>query len=72
MFSQKPHWLLACTIFFQGFEAAIAAGAKEIGVFASASEAFSKANINCSIEESLLRYRAVVRAAKKLSIPIRG
>ncbi|KAK4753716.1 hypothetical protein SAY87_001820 [Trapa incisa] len=56
----------------KGFEAAIAAGAKEIGVFASASEAFSKANINCSIEESLSRCRAVVRAAKELSIPVRG
>ncbi|KAK4772126.1 hypothetical protein SAY86_013901 [Trapa natans] len=56
----------------KGFEAAIAAGAKEIGVFASASEAFSKANINCSIEESLTRYRTVVRAATELSIPVRG
>lgn len=56
----------------RGFEAAIAAGAKEIAVFASASEAFSKSNINCSIEESLVRYRAVVSAAKELSIPVRG
>lgn len=56
----------------KGFEAAIAAGAKEIAVFASASESFSKSNINCSIDESLVRYRAVVSAAKKLSIPVRG
>ncbi|KAL3530033.1 hypothetical protein ACH5RR_009355 [Cinchona calisaya] len=56
----------------KGFEAAIAAGAKEIAVFASASESFSKSNINCSIEESLARYRAVTHAAKKLSIPVRG
>ncbi|CAI9106164.1 OLC1v1005242C1 [Oldenlandia corymbosa var. corymbosa] len=56
----------------KGFEAAIAAGAKEIAVFASASESFSKSNINCSIEESLARYRAVTSAAKKLSIPVRG
>lgn len=56
----------------QGFEAAIAAGAKEIAVFASASESFSKSNINCSIEESLARYRAVTNAAKKHSIPVRG
>lgn len=58
--------------FFQGFEAAVAAGAKEVAVFAAASESFSKSNINCTIEESLTRYRAVTRAAKKLSIPVRG
>ncbi|KVI07984.1 Aldolase-type TIM barrel [Cynara cardunculus var. scolymus] len=56
----------------KGFEAAVAAGAKEIAVFASASESFSKSNINCTIEESLTRYRAVVQAATKLSIPVRG
>lgn len=56
----------------QGFEAAVAAGAKEVAVFASASESFSKSNINCSIEESFARYRAVTSAAKKLSIPVRG
>ncbi|KAK9099357.1 hypothetical protein Syun_026402 [Stephania yunnanensis] len=56
----------------QGFEAAIAAGAKGVAVFASASESFSKSNINCSIEESLTRYRLVASAAKKLSIPVRG
>ncbi|CAI8586674.1 unnamed protein product [Vicia faba] len=56
----------------KGFEAAIAAGAKEVAVFASASESFSKSNINCSVEESLARYRAVTRAAKELSIPVRG
>ncbi|KAJ4722094.1 hydroxymethylglutaryl-CoA lyase, mitochondrial [Melia azedarach] len=56
----------------KGFKAAIAAGAKEVAVFASASEAFSKSNINCSIEESLARYRAVAHAAKELSIPVRG
>ncbi|KAK7333905.1 hypothetical protein VNO80_30686 [Phaseolus coccineus] len=56
----------------KGFEAAIAAGAREVAVFASASESFSKSNINCSIEESLARYRAVTCAAKELSIPVRG
>ncbi|GMY15995.1 hydroxymethylglutaryl-CoA lyase, mitochondrial isoform X2 [Fagus crenata] len=56
----------------KGFEAAVAAGANEVAVFASASESFSKSNINCSIEESLARYRAVTHAAKELSIPVRG
>ncbi|KAL5994758.1 hypothetical protein ACLOJK_024812 [Asimina triloba] len=53
----------------KGFEAAAAAGAKEVAVFASASEGFSRSNINCSIEESLARYRDVTAAARKLSIP---
>ncbi|KAI3692656.1 hypothetical protein L6452_32477 [Arctium lappa] len=56
----------------KGFEAAVAAGAKEIAVFASASESFSKANINCTIEQSLARYRDVIHASTKLSIPVRG
>lgn len=56
----------------KGFEAAVAAGAREVAVFASASESFSKSNINCSIEASLTRYRDVSLAARKLSIPVRG
>ncbi|KDP43190.1 hypothetical protein JCGZ_22742 [Jatropha curcas] len=56
----------------KGFEAAVAAGAKEVAIFASASESFSKSNINCSIEESLARYRAVTNAAKERGIPVRG
>lgn len=56
----------------KGFEAAIAAGAKEVAVFASASEGFSKSNINCSIEDSLVRYHEVALSASKLSIPVRG
>lgn len=56
----------------QGFDAAVAAGAREVAIFASASEAFSKLNINCSIAESLARYRVVADAARKLAIPIRG
>ncbi|CAF2164186.1 unnamed protein product [Brassica napus] len=61
-----------CLVFFQGFEAAVAAGAKEVAIFASASESFSLSNINCSIQESLLRYRAVATAANDHSIPLRG
>ncbi|XP_023526452.1 hydroxymethylglutaryl-CoA lyase, mitochondrial-like isoform X2 [Cucurbita pepo subsp. pepo] len=56
----------------KGFEAAVAAGAKEVAIFASASESFSKSNINCSIEESLRRYREVAVAARKHSLPVRG
>lgn len=56
----------------KGFKAAVAAGAKEIAIFASASESFSKSNINCSIEDSLARYHDVALAAKELAMPIRG
>jgi hydroxymethylglutaryl-CoA lyase len=56
----------------QGFEAAVAAGAKEVAVFASASESFSKSNLNCTIKESLVRYHDVVTSAKKHGIRIRG
>ncbi|XP_026412665.1 hydroxymethylglutaryl-CoA lyase, mitochondrial-like isoform X1 [Papaver somniferum] len=56
----------------KGFGAAVEAGAKEVAIFASASESFSKSNINCTIEDSLARYRDVARAAGKLSIPVRG
>ncbi|KAG1365497.1 Hydroxymethylglutaryl-CoA lyase, mitochondrial [Cocos nucifera] len=56
----------------KGFEAAVASGAKEVAIFASASESFSLSNINCSIEESLNRYHDVTLAARRLSIPVRG
>jgi hydroxymethylglutaryl-CoA lyase len=56
----------------KGFEAAKAAGAKEVAVFGAASESFSKKNINCSIAESLERFRPVVDAAKKSDIQVRG
>src|SRR5689334_18266221 len=56
----------------KGFEAAKAAGATEVAVFGAASEAFSKKNINCSIAESLERFRPVVDAAKKSNIQVRG
>ncbi|CAI5966105.1 unnamed protein product [Closterium sp. NIES-64] len=56
----------------RGLENAVAAGAKEVAVFAAASEAFSKKNINCSMEESLERYRAVCDAAKEMGILVRG
>lgn len=56
----------------QGFERAVEAGAREVAIFAAASETFSKRNINCSIKESLLRYEDVVAAAKEADIRVRG
>jgi hydroxymethylglutaryl-CoA lyase len=56
----------------QGFERAVAAGADEIAIFGAASEAFSQKNINCSIAESLDRFKEVAAAAKAAHIPMRG
>jgi len=56
----------------RGFEGALAAGADEVAIFASASEGFSKANINCSIAESLARFAPVAEAAKRVHLPLRG
>ena len=56
----------------QGFEAALAAGAGEIVIFGSASEAFSQKNINCSIAESIARFEEVARAAKDHNLRLRG
>ncbi len=56
----------------QGFEAAAAAGAKEVAVFASASEGFSRKNINCSINESMNRFAPVLKAAAASGVRVRG
>ena len=56
----------------KGFEAARAAGATEVAIFGAASESFSKKNINCSIAESLDRFRPIVAEAKKHDIKVRG
>ena len=56
----------------QGYEAALAAGVDEIAIFASASEGFSRANINATIAESLERFRPVVAAARHIDLPVRG
>jgi hydroxymethylglutaryl-CoA lyase len=56
----------------KGYEAARAASAKVIAVFASASEGFSRANINCSVAESIERFKPVVARAKSDGIKVRG
>jgi hydroxymethylglutaryl-CoA lyase len=56
----------------RGFETACAAGATEVAIFTAASESFARKNINCSIGESLDRYRAVMAAAQAADIPVRG
>ncbi|KRP49512.1 hydroxymethylglutaryl-CoA lyase [Pseudomonas poae] len=56
----------------RGFEDALAAGVKEVAVFAAASEAFSQRNINCSISESLERFAPIMSAARQHGISVRG
>jgi hydroxymethylglutaryl-CoA lyase len=62
----------ALTPNLKGFEGALAAGADEVAVFASASESFSQKNIHCSIAESIARFEPVFAAAKAAGIPVRG
>jgi hydroxymethylglutaryl-CoA lyase len=62
----------ALTPNLRGFEAALAARAGEIAVFAAASETFSRNNINCSIEESLTRFAPVMAAAARVGVRARG
>ncbi|TDV18535.1 hydroxymethylglutaryl-CoA lyase [Paraburkholderia caballeronis] len=56
----------------RGLEGALAARADEIVIFGAASEAFSQKNINCSIAESIERFRPVTEAAKQQGLRIRG
>eukprot|EP00474_Spongospora_subterranea_P009029 CRZ09487.1 hypothetical protein [Spongospora subterranea] len=55
-----------------GFNRAKNAGAEQVSIFASASEAFSQKNINCSIEESFGRFQEVLDAASSSKITVRG
>ncbi len=56
----------------RGFQDALAAGVQHITVFASATEAFSHANINCTIAESFARFEPVIAAAQEHGISVRG
>lgn len=56
----------------RGFEDALAAGVKEVAVFAAASEAFSQRNINCYISESLERFAPIMAAARQHGVSVRG
>ncbi|WP_120500779.1 hydroxymethylglutaryl-CoA lyase [Roseovarius sp. EL26] len=62
----------ALTPNIRGYNGAVAAKADEIAVFASASEGFSKANINATISESFERFAPIMQAARQTNIPVRG
>ncbi|MFT7433259.1 MAG: hydroxymethylglutaryl-CoA lyase [Alphaproteobacteria bacterium] len=56
----------------KGYENAVAAGAKEVAIFASASESFSQKNVNCSIAESFERFAEIFERAKVEHIKVRA
>ncbi len=62
----------ALTPNMRGYTDAVAAGADEIAVFASASEGFSQKNINASIEESIARFAPILEEARHNDLPVRG
>ncbi|PCD77605.1 hydroxymethylglutaryl-CoA lyase [Pseudothioclava arenosa] len=62
----------ALTPNLKGYEAARAARADEVAIFASASEGFSRANLNCSISESLERFAPIMEAARADNLKVRG
>lgn len=62
----------ALTPNMRGYADALAAKADEIAVFASASEGFSKANINATIEASIARFEPILKAARHIDLPVRG
>ncbi|MDZ4139287.1 MAG: hydroxymethylglutaryl-CoA lyase, partial [Erythrobacter sp.] len=62
----------ALTPNMQGYAGAKAARADEVAIFASASEGFSRANLNCSIDDSLARFAPVAAAAQADAMPMRG
>ncbi len=57
---------------WDGFQAATKQGAYAISIFVSATEGFSRANLNCTISESLERLKPVVAAAADAGVPVRG
>lgn len=56
----------------KGYERALQVGAREVAVFTAASEAFNRANINASIDESLDRFVPVMERAAADGIKVRG
>ncbi|SMX34073.1 hydroxymethylglutaryl-CoA lyase [Actibacterium lipolyticum] len=62
----------ALTPNMKGYERARDARADEVAIFGAASEGFSRANINASIDESLERFAPVAEQAKRDGVPVRG
>lgn len=62
----------ALTPNMRGYEDALAAGVDEVAIFASASEGFSRKNINASVAESIERFAPILEDARHRDIPVRG
>lgn len=62
----------ALTPNLQGYERAVEVQASEVAIFAAASESFSQKNINCSVAESIERFKPIMDAAKDADIAVRG
>lgn len=56
----------------KGLNIAIESGVKEVAVFISATEGFSKANINCTVEQGISRAKEVASLARTHNIAVRG
>lgn len=55
-----------------GLDRAVAAGVREIAVFAASTETFSRKNINQGIDESLANYKQVCASAMASGLRVRG
>mgnify|MGYP001800701726 FL=1 len=62
----------ALTPNMRGIDDACAAGAGEVAEFGSASEGFSRANVNAGVDEALARFAPVIEAARSIDLPVRG
>lgn len=56
----------------KGFQQALKYGVREVAVFISATEGFSRANVNCTVEQGLQRAAEVTKAAKSHGVAVRG
>ncbi|MBN8184171.1 hydroxymethylglutaryl-CoA lyase [Roseibium aggregatum] len=56
----------------KGYTAAKKVSADEVAIFGSASEGFSRKNINCSVAESIERFKPLLEKAHEDGIPVRG
>lgn len=69
----EPRQLFALQLsLWQGLQNAIKAGAKEVAIFAAASNTFSQTNINCSVADSLKRFEEVAKLAADNGVAVRG
>lgn len=72
MADSSDYWLPVLVPNLKGLDIAIERGVREVAVFVSATEGFSRANINCKVEEGIQRARDVAIKAKTHGIAVRG